>query len=83
MPFMNSVFTKMDPKIKENPILFVTICYVTNNVVFSWITCFFKSLVNKVWVEDTKGKKINWTYIREVRAESSDPNKLYFKCDLT
>ena len=29
---------------------------------------------NKVWIKDTKGKKINWSNIREVHADGSDPN---------
>ncbi|KAH9641275.1 hypothetical protein HF086_017407 [Spodoptera exigua] len=37
----------------------------------------------KVWMKDIKGKKINWNNIREVHADGSDPNKLFFKYDLT
>ncbi|KAJ8732654.1 hypothetical protein PYW07_015253 [Mythimna separata] len=52
---------------------------VTQNDVFD-----FKCLVNnKVWMKDIKGKKINWSNIREVHADGSDPNKLFFKYDLT
>ncbi|KAJ8728300.1 hypothetical protein PYW08_016685 [Mythimna loreyi] len=52
---------------------------VTQNDVFD-----FKSLVNnKIWMKDIQGKKINWSNIREVHADGSDPNKLFFKYDLT
>lgn len=52
---------------------------VTQNDVFD-----FKCLVNnKIWMKDIKGKKINWSNIREVHADGSDPNKLFFKYDLT
>lgn len=52
---------------------------VTQNDVFN-----FKCLVNnKVRMKDVKGKKINWNNIREVHADGSDPNKLFFKYELT
>ncbi|XP_053599759.1 uncharacterized protein LOC128669186 [Plodia interpunctella] len=44
----------------------------------------FKSLVNdKVWLKDIRGMKINWSNIREVHADGSDSNKLFFKYDQT
>lgn len=55
------------------------VCNVTQNDVFD-----VKSLVNnKVWMKDIKGKKIYWSNIREVHADGSDLNKLFFKYDLT
>ncbi|CAG4972180.1 unnamed protein product [Parnassius apollo] len=34
-------------------------------------------------MNDIKSKKINWSNIREVHADGSDPNKLFFKYDLS
>ncbi|CAF4755652.1 unnamed protein product [Pieris macdunnoughi] len=57
--------------------------YVVRNVTQNDVFDFKCLVINKVWMKDINGKKINWSNIREVHADGSDPNKLFFKYDLT
>jgi hypothetical protein len=44
----------------------------------------FKSHINdKVWLKNCRGAKIAWNNIKEVHANNNDPNKLFYKYNLS
>ncbi|KAL4718628.1 hypothetical protein ACJJTC_005182 [Scirpophaga incertulas] len=57
--------------------------YLVRNVTQSDVFDFKRLVNNKIWMKDITGKKITWNNIREICADGSDPNKLFFKYDLT